>query len=141
MATRGPDRPSDEKLKDVLEQADTIAVVGLSPKTSRDSFKVAAYLQAQGYRIIPVNPTAAEILGEKCYPDLASIPEPVDVVDVFRRSEFVPEIARQAAAMGAKALCLQEGVVHHESAREAAQAGLTVLENICLMVEHKRLFG
>ncbi len=141
MSMIGSDRPDDRRLKDILSQARTIAVVGLSPKPERDSHRVAAYLQKAGYRIIPVNPVAPEVLGEKSYPDLTSIPEPVDVVDVFRQSRFVPEIAEQAVKIGAKVLWLQEGVVHEEAALKARQAGLEVIQDACLMVQHRRLMG
>jgi len=133
--------PSDAELKKLLQEVRSVAVVGLSPDPSRDSHKVAAYLQEQGYRIIPVNPTAPEILGEKSYPDLAAIPGEVDVVDVFRRSEAVPEITGQAVKKKAKALWLQKGVRHDQSAAQARAAGLFVVQDTCLMVNHKRLLG
>src|SRR5690554_2378083 len=98
----------DEALE-ILRSARTVAVVGLSPDPSRPSHTVASYLKRQGYRIIPVNPTVSEVLGEKSYPDLRSVPEPVDVVDVFRRPEYVPQIVEEAIAIGARALWLQEG--------------------------------
>ncbi len=141
MSMIGPARPDDERLKELLGQARTIAVVGLSPKPERDSHRVAAYLQRAGYRVIPVNPVAPEVLGEKSYPDLTSIPEPVDIVDVFRQSRFVPEIAGQAVKIGAKVLWLQEGIVHDEAALKSKQAGLEVIQDACLMVEHRRLLG
>ena len=141
MSMIGPARPDDQRLRELLSQARTIAVVGLSPKPERDSNRVAAYLQKAGYRIIPVNPVAPEVLGEKSYPELTAIPEPVDVVDVFRQSRFVPEIAEQAVKIGAKVLWLQEGVVHDEAALEAKDAGLEVIQDACLMVEHRRLMG
>jgi predicted CoA-binding protein len=123
----------------ILRESKTIAVVGLSGNPLRPSHGVAEYLQQHGYRIIPVNPAESEILGEKSYPDLDSIPEPVDCVDVFRKSEAVPGIAAAAIRIGAKALWLQEGVVHDESAAEAAAAGLLVVQDRCLLKEHRRL--
>lgn len=141
MLSIGPANPSDQALTEALGQTKTIAVVGLSPKPERDSHKVASYLQRAGYRIIPVNPAQQEILGEKCYPDLASIDRPVDLVDVFRRSEHVPPIAQAAQQIGAKVLWLQEGVIHNEAALAAAEAGLTVVQDSCLMVVHRRLLG
>ncbi|MFH0824997.1 MAG: CoA-binding protein [Pseudomonadota bacterium] len=131
--------PDDQAVKDLFARARTIAVVGLSPNESKDSYRVASYLKSRGYRIIPVNPTVREILGEPSYADLRCIPDAVDVVDVFRRSEYVPEIAEQAAAIGAKALWLQLGITHEQAARIAAQAGLLVVQDACMLVEHKRL--
>lgn len=128
-------------LKKLLSEAHTIAVVGMSANTSRDSYRVAEYLQKHGYRIIPVNPAADEILGEKSYPDLKSIPEPVDVVDVFRRPEFVPEIAEEAAQIGAKIFWMQFGAESEEAAKKARAAGMTVVQDRCMMQEHSRLLG
>ena len=122
----------------IFDECKTIAVVGLSGDVFRPSYGVAAYMQQQGYRIIPVNPKENEILGERCYPDLASIPEPVDIVDVFRRSEFVPELVREAIRIGAKAVWLQEGVEHAEAADEGRAAGLVVIENRCILKDHRR---
>jgi uncharacterized protein len=132
---------TDEDLKAILTSVKTIAVVGLSTNPSRDSHGVAAYLQKNGYRIIPVNPGADEILGEKSYPDLLSINEPVDVVDVFRRPEFVPEIVNQAVKIKAKVLWMQLGVSDEEAANKARQAGMTVVQDHCMMAEHSRLIG
>jgi len=116
---------------DILSRSRVIAVVGLSPKSDRDSFRVAQGLQEEGYRIVPVNPAAGvdEILGEKVYPDLESIPFPVDLVDVFRRSEQVPPVAEGAIRVGARYLWLQDGVEHAEAAARAQAAGLTVVQN------------
>ena len=119
----------DGTLKQLLTDSHTIAVVGLSANPQKDSHKVAAYLKNHGYQIIPVNPAADEILGEKSYPDLKSIPESVDIVDVFRRPEFLPEIAKQAVAIHAKALWMQVGVTSEDAANTARQAGLTVIED------------
>lgn len=123
---------------EILKTARTVAVVGLSPDPTRPSHTVASYLKRQGYRIIPVNPTVSQVLGEKSYPDLRSVPEPVDVVDVFRRPEFVPDIVEDAIAIGAKAVWLQEGVVHHQAAERARQAGLRVVMDRCMLKEHQR---
>ncbi len=125
----------------ILHEARTIAIVGLSPNELRASNFVGFYLKRHGYRIVPVNPAAAEILGEPCYPSLADVPFPIDVVDVFRSPEAVPEIAREAVAVGAKALWLQFGVVSFEGARLAREAGLGVVMDRCLKVEHARYLG
>ncbi|HID62752.1 MAG TPA: CoA-binding protein [Anaerolineae bacterium] len=132
---------TEADIKTILEESKTIAVVGLSPNEERDSHRVANYLQSQGYRIIPVNPRADEILGERSYPDLASIPDPIDVVDVFRRSEAVPEIVEGAIKVGAKTVWMQEGVVHEEAAARAREAGLQVVMDRCMLKEHRRHFG
>lgn len=116
-----------------------IAVVGLSPKPDRPSYVVADYMKSQGYRIIPVNPTYKEILGETCYPDLSSIPEPVDIVDIFRRSEDTPDIVREAIKIGAKAVWLQEGVISEEAAILAKEAGLMAIMDKCILKEHQKL--
>lgn len=128
-----------EQIAAVLERARTIAVVGLSSNPARPSFGVASYLQQQGYRILPVNPTEQEVLGERAYARLDDIQEPVDIVDVFRRSEFVPEIAAAAIRIKAPVLWLQEGVVHPEAEQQARNAGLLVISDRCLLKEHIRL--
>ena len=125
----------------VLETCKTVAVVGLSPRPDRDSNGVAQYIQEHGYRIIPVNPAAQEILGEKCYPDLVSIPEPVDVVDIFRRSEEVPTIVADAIKIGARAVWMQKGVVSEEGASAARNAGLTVVMDECIECEVRARAG
>lgn len=135
------ENPDDHVLREILETARTIAVVGLSPDPSKDSHHVAAYLQRQGYRIIPVNPAASEILGEKSWPDLVVIPDRVDVVDVFRRPEHVLPIAEQAITIGAKVLWLQLGVRNDDAARRAEEAGLVVVQDRCMLREHRRLLG
>jgi len=132
---------SQANIKSILEESKTVAVVGLSPRKERDSHRVAKYLQRQGYRIIPVNPNADEILGERSYPDLVSVPEPIDVVDVFRRSEAVPEIVEEAIKVGARTVWMQEGVIHEEAAARARKAGLQVVMDRCVMIEHGRYFG
>ena len=119
----------------ILESCKTVAVVGLSPRPERDSNGVAAYLQENGYRIIPVNPSASEILGETCYPDLASIPEPIDVVDIFRRPEEVPAIVADAIKINAKAVWMQKGVVSKKGASIARKAGLMVVMDECMECE------
>ncbi|MCG2767980.1 MAG: CoA-binding protein [Anaerolineae bacterium] len=128
-----------EDIEKILKESRTIAVVGLSPRPERASHSVARYLQAQGYRIIPVNPTVEEVLGERSYPDLASIPETVDVVDIFRRSEHVPPIVEAAIAVGARTVWMQEGVVHEKAAQKAKAAGLLVVMDRCMLKEHGRL--
>lgn len=131
----------DEKIKQILKTAKVIAVVGLSPDPARDSYEVAEYLQQAGYHIIPVNPKAEKILGEKAYPDLRSIPEPIDIVDIFRRSEHVPAIVEEALEVGAKVVWMQLGVVHEEAAKKATDAGLDVVMDRCILREHKRLLS
>ena len=126
-------------ISEILHTSRTIAVVGLSGKRFRPSYGVAEYLQKAGYRIIPVNPRESQILGEKCYPSLDAIPEAVDIVDNFRRSEFVPDIVEAAIRIGAKVIWMQEEVVHEEAARRAAEAGLTVVMDRCILKDHRRL--
>lgn len=128
-------------LRRVLRDTRTLAVVGLSADWFRPSYFAAKYMQEHGYRIIPVNPKYDEILGEKCYPSLAAIPEPVDVVDVFRKPADAPAIAREAVAIGAKTLWLQIGVVSDEARQIAEAAGLTVVMDRCVKIEYARLFG
>jgi hypothetical protein len=129
------------QLKTILQQAKVVAVVGLSAKPERDSHRVAKYLQEQGYRIVPVNPAEKEVLGEACYPELTAVPVAVDVVDVFRQSEHVPGIADQALLIGAKVLWLQKGVRHDQAAARAREAGLAVVQDQCMMQDHKLLMG
>ncbi|MEQ9617995.1 MAG: CoA-binding protein [Deltaproteobacteria bacterium] len=128
-------------LRRILRENDTIAVVGLSNNWHRPSYFAAKYLQEHGYRIIPVNPGQKEILGEKCYPSLLEIPEPVDVVDIFRRPRDVPPIVEQAIEIGAKVVWMQLGVINGEAAGKAREAGLEVVMNRCMKIEHGRLFG
>jgi len=125
----------------LLREVRTIAVVGLSTDPQRASWFVANYLKKEGYRVIPVNPKAREILGERAYPDLASIPEPVDLVDVFRPASECLAVARQAVAAGAKALWLQLKLVNIEAAEYAAASGLTVVVDRCVKMEHGRYLG
>jgi uncharacterized protein len=128
-------------IRTILSTSKTIAIVGLSPKSERPSYFVGSYLKSEGYRIIPVNPRATEILGEKSYPDLLSIPEPVDMVDVFRKPEDCVEVAQQAIQIGAKTLWLQLRVVNIEAAELAAAAGLHVIMDRCVKIEHGRYGG
>ncbi|MCS6954121.1 MAG: CoA-binding protein [Bryobacteraceae bacterium] len=126
-------------IAELLRSARTIAVVGLSSKPWRPSHGVAEYMQRAGYRIIPVNPNETEVLGEKAYPRLEAVPEKVDIVNVFRRPEFVLEIVEAAIRVGAPAIWLQEGVVNEEAAQRARQAGLFVVMDRCILKEHRRL--
>ena len=123
----------------ILKQTKTIAVVGLSDKPDRDSYQIASYLQQQGYRIIPVNPRVNEVLGEKAYPSLRDVPDPVDVVDIFRRSEDVPPIVEDAIAIGAKVVWMQSGIVNEEAAARAEAAGLAVIMDACMRSAHRTL--
>lgn len=125
--------------KEVLNSSRVVAVVGLSPKSERPSYKVASYLKEQGYRIIPVNPLAQEILGEVCYPDLRSISKSVDVVDIFRSAEEVPAIVEEAIEIGAKVVWMQLGVINEEAAARARDAGLLVVMDRCMLKEHEKL--
>ncbi len=133
--------PTDEEIKEILTSAKNVAVVGLSDKPGRDSHRVAAYLKTRGYKIFPVNPTIEEVLGERSYPRLEDIPEPIDVVDIFRAPEHVPPIVESAIAIGAKVVWMQLGVVNEEAAEKARDAGLTVVMDRCMMQEHKRLLA
>ena len=128
-----------KQISEILRGGRTIAVVGLSAKRYRPSYGVAEYMQRAGYRIIPVNPHETEILGERCYPDVESVPESIDIVDIFRRSEFVPEIVEAAIRKGAKVVWMQEGVIHEEAARRAREAGLEVVMDRCILKDHRRL--
>lgn len=127
------------QIADVLRSARIIAVVGLSSKRYRPSYGVAEYLKRAGYRIIPVNPLETEVLGERAWPDLDSIPGPIDIVDIFRRSEFVPEIVEAAIRKTARAVWMQEGVIHEAAARRAETAGLAVIMDRCILKDHRRL--
>lgn len=131
----------DQMMKDILTSARTIASVGLSANQEKESYWIVSYLKEQGYRIIPVNPTASEILGEKAYPDLESVPEPIDVVQVFRRAEDVPTVVDAAIKVGAKVVWMQEGIVNEEAAQKAREAGLQVVMNACMRMTHRRLIG
>ena len=126
-------------IAELLHNSRTIAVVGLSSRKFRPSYGVSEYMQRAGYRIIPVNPNETMILGEKTYPDLDSVPERIDIVDIFRRSEFVPEIVEAAIRIGARAVWMQEGVIHEEAAARARAAGLFVAMERCILKEHLKL--
>lgn len=135
---------SDEQLRHLYEDSRIIAVVGLSENPERPSHQVAIYLKSQGYTIVPVNPNYTTVLGETCYPDLILAeqsvrPQKIDIVDVFRRSEFVPPHVDEAIKIGARVVWLQEGIEHREAAERARTHGLTVVMNRCLMKEHQRL--
>ncbi len=139
------ENPSDPEIRAILSNPCTVAVVGCSDNPARDSLKIAMLLKSRGFRVIPVNPALApdallNTLGQPVFPDLASIPDPVDIVDVFRRSEFVPEIVDQAIAKGARILWCQLGVIHLEAARRAQASGLTVVMDRCPAIEYARLF-
>jgi hypothetical protein len=129
------------RLAEILAGSHVIAVVGLSSKRWRASYGVAEYLRQAGYRIIPVNPNETEVLGEKSYPDLDSVPGPVDIVDIFRRSEFVPEIVEAAIRKGARVVWMQEGVIHEDAAQRAEAAGLVVAMDRCILKDHRRKAG
>jgi uncharacterized protein len=135
-----PHPPDDESaIADLLASSKTIAVVGLSSKPFRPSFGVSQYLQSAGYRIIPVNPNESSILGEKCYARLEDVPEKIDIVDIFRRSELVPEVVDAAIQIGARAVWMQEGVVNQPSATRARRAGMFVVMDLCIAKELHRL--
>ncbi len=144
----GPGEPAEaaayqdtDVIRRILHTARTIAIVGLSPNELRASYFVGFYLQRHGYRVIPVNPREKTILGQRSYPSLADVPEPIDVVDVFRRADAVPEVAREAVAVGAKALWLQYDVISPEGAMIAVEGGLDVVMDRCMKVEHARHMG
>jgi predicted CoA-binding protein len=131
----------DNELRQILKTIRTVASVGVSSSDEKPSYWIFNYLLEHGYHMIPVNPTASEILGQKVYPDLASIPEKVDVVQVFRKPADVPPVVEQAIAIGAKIVWMQEGVVHEAAALRAEQAGLKVVMDRCMMKTHQRLLG
>lgn len=128
-----------DDIEKIIRESKSIAVVGISNKLGRPSLTVASYLKGQGYRIIPVNPTIQDVNGEKCYPDLTSIPEKVDVVDIFRKPADVLPVVEEAVRVGAKAVWMQEGIVNEEAARKAREAGLQVVMDKCMLKEHSRL--
>jgi predicted CoA-binding protein len=137
--------PTDQEIRAILSRPTTVAVIGCSDNPDRDSLRIAMLLRDKGFRVIPVNPQLAPdaligALGERCYPDLASIPDQVEIVDVFRRSEFVAEVADQAIAKGAKVLWCQLGVIDFDAARRTQAAGLTVVMDRCPAIEYRRLF-
>jgi predicted CoA-binding protein len=130
--------PSSDPISQILHDSKTIAVVGLSSNPRRPSYEVAAYLQSAGYKIVPVNPNESEVLGLKSYARLEDVPEPIDIVDVFRRPEQVPPVADSSIAVHAKVLWFQLGITHATAAEKARASGLTVIEDACLLVEHKK---
>jgi uncharacterized protein len=134
------ENPSDVTIREILATPRTIAVVGCSPDPDRDSYRIAALLKAKGHKVIPVNPSCREILGERCFANVRDIPEPVEIVDVFRRPQFVEQIADEAIAVGAKILWLQLEVINEPAARKAQDAGLTVVMDRCPAIEYRRLF-
>jgi hypothetical protein len=129
-----------DPITEILKRAKTIAVVGLSDNPLRPSHGVAAYLQAQGYHIIPVNPQIQESLGEKAYPSLLDVPEKIDIVDIFRRPEFVQEVVDQAIQLKVPTVWMQEEIVHEKAAQKARQAGIFVVMDRCILVEHRARF-
>jgi uncharacterized protein len=133
-------QPVADPITDILKRAKTIAVVGLSDSPLRPSHGVAAYLQSQGYRIIPVNPQITESLGEKAYPSLLDVAEKIDIVDIFRRPEFVEEVVDQAIQLKVPAVWMQEEIVHEKAAQKARQAGIFVVMDRCILVEHRARF-
>ena len=131
----------EQRIKDILISSNTVASVGLSSNPQKESYGVVSYLHGQGYKIIPVNPTAGEIMGEKAYPNLSDIPGKVDVVQIFRKSEDVPPVVDEAINIGAKVVWMQEGIVNHEAAKKAEEAGLQVVMDTCMRTTHRRLIG
>lgn len=131
--------PLEDEIRDILKNSKTIAIVGLSDKPERDSYNVAEYLKDHGYTIIPVNPAKSEILGEKSYPDLASIPGPVDIVDIFRKVDAIPAIVDEAIKIKTKAIWMQLGLAHNKSAQKARDAGIVAVQSKCIKVEHGKL--
>ena len=130
-----------DPITDLLKKSKTIAVVGLSDSPFRASHGVSAYMQAQGYKIVPVNPTIESALGESSYSSLLDVKEKIDIVDVFRRSEFVPDVVDQAIQMKVPVIWLQEGVVHEAAAEKARKAGITVIMDKCILKEHRKRFS
>ncbi len=135
-----PGYQDPDLIREIINNCHTIAVVGLSDKPERPSFGVASYLQSQGYRIIPVNPSISIVLGEKSYPDLLSIHEKIDIVDIFRKSEDVGQIIEQAIEIKPKFIWMQEGVINESAARMAVENGIPVIMDRCLKKEHEKLF-
>lgn len=133
--------PVVETLKSLFAEIRTIAVVGLSPKEARPSHQVARYLLEAGYTVIPVNPGQEEILGRKCYPDLQAIDHPVDVVDIFRRADQVEPIVRDAISIGARVIWMQQGIINEQAAKIAEQAGLMVIMDRCIKIDHMQFAG
>jgi predicted CoA-binding protein len=131
-------RDDSDSITEILTESKTIAVVGLSSNPMRPSFGVTEYMQGAGYRIIPVNPNEREVLGEKSYARLEDVPEKIDVVNVFRRAEEVPPVVESAIRIGAKVVWMQSGIENEEAAEKARAAGIVVIEDACILVEHRR---
>ncbi len=138
LAQRGG--PGGDLITGILEKCKTLAVVGLSSRPSRPSCGVAAYMQRHGYRIIPVNPNESSVLGERCYPTLESIPEPFEMVVIFRQPQHVPAVVENAIACGARIIWMQEGITHEKAAERARSAGLEVVQDRCILKEHAKRF-
>lgn len=130
----------EDTIRTILERYKTLVVVGLSSKHPRPSYGVASYMRAHGYRIIPVNPQETSVFGEKAYASLDDVPAPVEVVVIFRRPEYVPDLVESAIRRGAKVIWMQEGIVHEDAARRARQAGLEVIQDHCILKEHAKRF-
>ena len=130
---------NDQEMREILLSTNTVASVGMSSNDEKESYWVVAYFQEQGYKIIPVNPTAIEILGEKAYPSLSDIPDNIDIVQIFRKSEDVPPVVDEAIKIGAKVVWMQEGIVNYEAAQKAKDAGLQVVMDACMRATHRRL--
>jgi predicted CoA-binding protein len=133
-------RPETDPIRDLLQRAKTIAVVGLSDSPMRPSYGVSAYMQSHGYRIIPVNPSISEALGEKSYSSLREVPEKIDIVNIFRRPEYVEEIVDQAIELKVPAVWMQEEVIHQKAAQKAEKAGIFVVMDLCILKEHQARF-
>src|SRR5436305_11941420 len=131
---------ASDEITELLKRAKTIVVVGLSDSPMRPSHGVSAYMQSHGYRIIPVNPSISEALGEKSYPSLLEVPEKIDIVNIFRRSEFVEEIVDQAIQLKIPAVWMQEGVINHKAGENGDKAGIFVLMDLCILKEHRARF-
>lgn len=131
--------PSNDQIREILQKYKTVAVVGLSSDPSRPSYSVARYLKGKGFKIIPVNPKEKEILGEKAFPDLSSIPEKVEIVDIFRRPEYVSSIVDEAIKVGAKVVWMQQGVINHPAAIKAFQNGILVVMDKCMLKDYRTL--
>lgn len=134
-------QPHSDPIADLLKRSKTIGVVGLSDSPFRPSHGVSAYMQTHGYRIIPVNPRITEALGEKSFPSLLEVPEKIDIVNIFRRSEFVEEVVDQAIQLKVPVIWMQEGIIHEKAAEKARQAGIFVVMDHCILKEHKARFG
>jgi uncharacterized protein len=132
---------NDTQLTELLREAKTIAVVGLSGNRTRASYGVSRFLQRQGYRVIPVNPNETEVLGERAYPSLRDVPDDIDIVNIFRRSEKVPEVVEDALQKGTRCIWMQEGIVNNGAAQKAERAGVPVVMNRCILKELARLLG